>query len=153
MVEVWTRGQQFTTPWPLGHTAVIFEHIYRENIKNWTFYSRFRTSKFQTIFQRRRKKTNKLNTITRFSIFHKPTGFIKMDRLYVSLSQNLILWTWQSRSVAIELISAIGHVNFAMPRRLWWYTLSFDHSKIRRHLGKLSNHIFNLIFYFKLKKT
>ena len=33
MVEVWTRGQQFTTPWPLGHTAVIFEHIYRENIK------------------------------------------------------------------------------------------------------------------------
>ena len=63
-------------------------------------------------------KTNRLNTFTPFSIFHKPTGFIKMDRSYVSLIQNLILLTWQSRSVAIELLSAIGHVNFAMPRIL-----------------------------------
>ena len=26
----------------------------------------------------------------RFSIYHKPTGFIKMDRSYISLIQNLI---------------------------------------------------------------
>ena len=39
----------------------------------------------------RSKKTNRLNTFTPFSIFHKPTGFIKMDRSYVSLIQNLIL--------------------------------------------------------------
>ena len=35
----------------------------------------------------------------------------------------------------IELISTIGHVNFALLQ----YSLRFDHSKIRRHFGQLSN--------------
>ena len=120
-------------PWPLGHTAVKFEHIYRENLKIGRFIPVSELQSFKRFSSGGVR--NRLNTFTPFSIFHKTTGFIKMERSYVSLIQNLILLTRQSRSVAIELISAIGHVNFAMPRILWWYTPRFDHSKIRRHFG------------------
>ena len=109
-------------PWPLGNTAVIFEHIYRENLKIGRFIPVSELQSFKPFSRGGVRKQKGLNTFTPFSIFHKPTGFIKMDHSYVSLIQNLILWTWQSRSVAIELISTIGHVNFIFST--WYFILN-----------------------------
>ena len=70
-------------PWPLGHTAV------KRKFKNWTFFSRFRTSKFQTIFQRRGKKTNRLNTF-RFNLgSHEESRKSSFQQLDTSISQCL----------------------------------------------------------------